>query len=60
MIITLRKLLADGHSQKSAQNALNSIAEDALKSGYKVVRVSSVSTDEQQRVRRIVREVRVL
>lgn len=59
MIITLRKLLATGHTQTSAQNALNRAAEDALKSGYKVVRVSSVSTDEHHRVRRIVREVRV-
>ena len=59
MIITLRRLLAQGHSQVSAQNALNRAADDALKSGYRVTRVASVSTDERHRVVRIVKEVRI-
>ena len=60
MIITQKELIAKGHTLVSAQNALQRATLDAINSGYKVVRVSDTVTDNRQRTRRIIREVRIM
>lgn len=59
MIITLKRLYSQGYSPVEAQNALARAARDAISSGYRVTRVSTVVTDEKQRVTKTVTEVRI-
>lgn len=59
MIITLSRLLSQGYTPVEAQNALSKAARDAVSSGYRVTRVSTVATDDKQRTTKTVTEVRI-
>lgn len=59
MIVTLSRLLSQGYTHVEAQNAMSRAASDALRSGYKVTRVSTVATDDKQRITKTLTEVRI-